>query len=236
MGYHVVTLMYPDEIPASVCDNDNALDAFEDFRMAIIQGGNTKHISIGRHDSIENRFTKLLLFLKARRPKENWDQFLDDNGGIKWEAVAVGGLSQGGGHAALIGIKHRTARVVCAGSPKDFSKALDAPAAWYGKDSATPKACFFTFNHLQDPQGCTPKQLLRNLRALKLDPFGPPVDVTAEDYPYHHTRLLTSSYPAAKAPREGSEEAVAIHSSVIANKYADHWKQVWTYLLTEKAP
>ena len=35
--------------------------------------------------------------------------------------------------------------------------------------SATPKGQFFAFNHHQDPKGCTPEQLLDNLKALGLD-------------------------------------------------------------------
>ena len=217
--------------------------------MAIIQGGSAtyqvgrKDISINRPESIENRLVKLLLFLEAKRPKENWGQFLNKDGNLKWETIAVAGQSQGGGHAVLIGIKHEVARVLCFGSPKDFSKRLNAPAAYYREESATPKARFFTFNHLQDPVGCTQQQLSRNMKALELDAFGPRVDVTTEDAPYQHTRILTTSFPVVTETSElmtpdgkNSEWASAAHTSVIAGKYADHWNQVWTYMLTEKTP
>ncbi len=236
LGYHVITLMYPNEIPASACGNDSAPNAFENFRMAVIQGGSTEHISCEKTESIENRLVKLLLFLKAKRPKENWGQFLNGDDSIKWDAIAVGGLSQGGGHAALIGIKHRVARVICTGAPKDYSKKRNAPAAWYSDESATPKGRFFAFNHRQDPQACTPKQLSENLKALELDAFGSPTDVDTESSPYNHVRILNTGYPVADAPRENTKEGLATHASVIANTNADHWKQVWTYLLTETTP
>src|ERR1035441_3126308 len=54
LGYHVINLMYPDNIPATICARDNDPKAFEDFRMAIIQGGQSKHTTIQRADSIEN--------------------------------------------------------------------------------------------------------------------------------------------------------------------------------------
>jgi hypothetical protein len=233
LGYHVITLVYPNKIPAAICRDDSDSNAFENFRMAVIHSGRTKYIFVEKPESIENRLIKLLLFLKEKQPKENWEQFLNTDGTIKWEMIAVGGQSQGGGHAALIAIKHRVTRVICAASPKDYSKKLDVPAAWYGDESATPKACFFTFNHCQDPQGCTPQQLLNNLKALGLDAFGAPVDVTIEDFPYHHTRILTTSYPEANAPSESSIWAFIVHGSVVANANADHFKQVWTYMLTE---
>jgi hypothetical protein len=161
LGYHVVNLIYPDEIPASVCANDPPR-AFENFRMAIIQGGVTTHITVAKSESIENRLIKLLQHLKEIRPRENWGQFLNADGTIKWESIAVAGQSQGGGHAALIGIKHQVERVICTGAPKDFNHRINAPAAWYHLEAATPKSRFFTFNHRQDETGSTsPKQLLK---------------------------------------------------------------------------
>lgn len=236
LGYHVVNLMYPDDLPASVCAGDGNPRAFEEFRLAIIAGGQSKHIAIAPADSIENRLTKLLLYLGGKRPAENWAQFLNADGTIKWPVIAVAGQSQGGGHAALIGIKHRVARVICTGAPKDYSRRLDAPAAWYAEESATPKACFFAFNHRQDVKACTPEQLLRNLAALKLDEFGPPVDAAVEDFPYHHTRILTTSYPVVTIDGPNSRGAKIAHGSVIATANAARWKKVWTYLLTEEVP
>ena len=249
LGYIAVTLMYPDDVPASACANDINPKSFENFRMAIIQGGHAtyqlgkKNIAIERPESIENRLVKLLLFLKVQRSTENWDQFLNGDGTTKWGAIAVAGQSQGGGHAALIGIKHRVARVMCFGSPKDYSKRLNAPAAFYREQAATPKSLFFAFNHRQDPVGCTPQELLKNLKALGLDAFGPPVDVATQEFPYHHTRILTTSFPAVietsekvTSTGENSEWAKTAHTSVIAGKNADRWKQVWTYMLTEKTP
>ncbi len=229
-GYHVIVLMYPDDIPASVCRNDDDPKAFENFRMAIIAGGHTPHIAISRTDSIENRLIKLLLYLKQARPHEAWGQFLDDDGGIRWKTVAVAGQSQGGGHAALIGIKHRVTRVICTGAPKDYSIDTDRPAAWYYEEPATPKACFFSFTHQQDHQGCSPEQQLENLQALKLDAFGAPADVDSELPPYRHARILRTNYPGKKLE---SKEA---HTSVISSKNEAVFGKVWAYMLTENAP
>jgi hypothetical protein len=237
LGYHVVVIQYPDEMPASVCGNDSDPNAFEEFRMAIIQGGQSKHITIERSDSIENRLVKLLQHLEKIRPKENWGQFLNDDNTIKWESIAVGGQSQGGGHATLIAIKHRVARVICTGAPKDYSHKRNAPAAFYREDSATPKGCFFAFNHYQDFAGGTsPEQLLRNLKALELDAFGSPADVDTEAFPYHHARILMTAYPVVNVSGSQSEGSLTAHFSMLSPKNADRWKQVWTYMLTENTP
>jgi hypothetical protein len=241
LGYHVITLMYPDDLAAVVCTNDSDPKSFENFRMALIEGGHStyqngrKELSIDRTESMENRLIKLLHHLQEKRPKENWNQFLNDERTIKWETIAVAGQSQGGGHAALLGIKHKVARVICFGAPKDYSKRLNAPAAWYSDPSATPKDRFFAFNHHQDPICCTPQQLLENLKALGLSAFGPPAEVDTEESPYRHSHILYTSYPKVTIGDENSDGAHTAHTSGISSKNAERWKPIWTYMLTEKA-
>ncbi len=239
LGYHVISLMYADDVPASVCAYDSDPKAFETFRLAIIRGGSAsyqdgrKTLTIGPAECIEVRLTRLLEHLQKRRPEESWAQFLQGDGAIRWGSVAVAGQSQGGGHAALIGIQHTVARVLCFGAPKDYSKRLRAPATWYRTASATPKARFFAFNHRQDPVGCTPEQLLENLKALGLDPGVGSADADADRPPYHHARVLFTGYPDVGAVSPRDDQAKAAHGSAISTKNADRRKQVWTYMLTE---
>lgn len=227
LGYHVIVLKYPNDESASVCQRDSDPAAFEKFRLAIIAGGASPHITVLRADSIENRLLKLLLHLKTSRAAEHWEEFLTPDGAIRWEAIAIAGQSQGGGHAALIALKHHVSRVICTGAPKDYSVALRQPAAWLTQESATPRDRFFAFNHQQDHQACSPEQQLENLRALKLDAFGPPIDVDHATPPYAHTRVLTTNYPGTKLK---SQEA---HTSVMSPRNAAVFRNVWTYLLTE---
>ncbi len=239
LGYHVITLMFPNDIPTSACANDSNPKSFEELRMAVIQGGRATYqdgrqtLLIERAESIENRLIKVLQYLEQKRPREGWAQFLKEDGSIKWASIAVAGQSQGGGHAALIGIKHRVARVLCFGAPKDHSRRHEAPAAWYGEASATPKDRFFAFNHHQDPKGCTPEQLLNNLKALGLEAYGPPAEVDSVPFPFHHARILYTGYPAVTITGVESEGARTAHGSAILTKHADRWKQVWTYMLTD---
>ena len=245
LGYRVVSLAYPNDLPATVCGNDPNPEAFERFRMAIIEGGSVtiaglegrrREFSVAKADSIEMRLCALLEELVRLRPRENWAQFLTQDKRVNWSVIAFAGQSQGGGHAALIGIKHRVARVICTGAPKDYSKRLNGPAAWYGKASATPKGCFFTFNHVQDPKGCAPEGQLQNIRMLGLDAFGRPIDVTKEPAPFQHSRTLLTSFPEVTVEGVESDGAKAAHTSVIDDRNADRWKDVWTYMLTERVP
>jgi hypothetical protein len=223
LGYHVIVLIYPNDRPATVCGYDRNPRSFEEFRMSIIAGGTSKHITVSRTDSIENRLIKLLLYLKQSRSEEHWEQFLNEDNSIKWRDIAVGGQSQGGGHAALIGVKHRVARVICSGAPKDYSHALNGPAAWYHEASATPKNRFFAFNHRQDAMGCSPENQIENLHALGLEKFGEMIDVDDERPPYRHTRILATNFPGRKI------ESLAAHVQF----FLERFKDVWKYLLTE---
>lgn len=239
LGYHVIILIYANDLPATSCARDDSADTFEAFRLAIIRGGRApyqrgnKELSILRVDSIEHRLIRAIESLRERRPAERWGQFLKDDGSIRWSSIAVAGQSQGGGHAALIGIKHEVARVLCFGAPKDFNKNLGVPAGWYRLESATPKDRFFALNHHRDPRGCTPEQQRLNLEALGLGAFGPAAEVDTEPAPYRHARILYTAYPHVVVTGVASEGAKTAHGSVSSGKYAPRREAVWRYMLTE---
>jgi pimeloyl-ACP methyl ester carboxylesterase len=226
LGYHVISLHYPNALSASAARRDDA-DEFERFRLAIIRGGSSRHIDVSRTDSIENRLIKLLTYLASQYPAEAWGKFLGDGQSINWEKIALAGQSQGGGHAALIASHHRVLRVICTGAPKDYNVRSNRPAAWLLVKSATPRSRFFAFNHLQDRQAASFDQQMENLRAMKLDAFGPLVNVDQSEPPYRHTRMLTTNYPG------GSLESGAAHTSVISWRNAAVFDRVWRYMLTE---
>jgi pimeloyl-ACP methyl ester carboxylesterase len=226
LGYHAIELMYPDDVSASVCDNDYNPKAFEAFRLAIIEGGRSPRMTVSQADSIENRLEKLLVYLEAKRPDERWDQFLNGDQ-IAWEKIAVAGQSQGGGHAALIAMKHRVARALMFGAPKDYSRAFGSPAAWYSEASATPPAFFFGINHQQDRQACSFPAVLQNQAALHMDRFGPPADVDNQGPPYGHARILTTNYPGTPV------DSQTAHGTAIADRNSAVFRPVWVYMLTE---
>lgn len=230
LGYHVIALTYPNALSAAKCRNDPEPTAFEDFRLALIAGGASKHVTVQRVDSIENRLIKLLQWLAEKRAREGWSQFLTQDGTIRWPRVAVVGQSQGGGHAALIGIHHEVSRVVCFGSPKDYSLALKASAAWYQKQSATPKDRFYAFNHEQDYQGCTPAQQIENLKALKLDVYGPPVKVEDSSPPFSGSHILMTNHPGTKV------DSRTAHGTMITGRNRTLFREVWRYLLLHPSP
>lgn len=231
VGYHVVEVMYNDDIPAEVCSDDNDANAFAQFRWALIEGGASPHLedAIPRAESIENRLVKLLQYLDAHDPDRRWGQYLQGNDPA-WDKIAIGGMSQGGGHAALIATRYAVARVLCFGAPKDYSRRLDAPAAWY-QQSVTPPARYFAFNNIHDGQGCTPQQQLANLRALGVAQLGTAlVDDNAP--PYARAHALFTGWPGQHEEIRSIEAHTSVsRDNLLTDDGAPLFRPVWRYML-----
>lgn len=232
-GYHVVNVTYPSNVPATSARNDASPDAMANFRWEIIEGGDkSPYVQVDRTNSIENRTIKLLTHLQRIRPQEKWSQFLSSPDQIDWSKIVVAGHSQGAGHAAIIAIKHETARVVMTGGPKDYDRRQGKPAAWYTAPK-TPINRFFNFNHLQDKQGCDMKEQLEICRLMGMDKGGEPVNVDETAAPFKGSRILTTNYPGTTLT------STAAHVSVISDATTPRkpgggllFKPVWEYMLT----
>lgn len=222
MGFHVVSLAYPNDIAMSRFQRADDPEAFEKARLNVITGADGyEELRVNKANAIENRLVALLRYLAAHFPAENWQQYLTPGEGVRWKKVILAGQSQGGGHACLMALElHSVARVLMFGAPKDYSVAFDRPARWYAGGGLTPLNRFFAFNHTQDDHnGCTYEQQLRNYAALGLAPRYRVVNVDVASPPYGHTRLLTSEAPRA------NPHMAPLHDRA--------YTRVWEYLLTE---
>jgi hypothetical protein len=225
LGYHVVALMYPDNLASQKkCSQSADPDAYLKFRNAIIHGGRVgPHRTIEPQDSIENRLEKLILYLEARQPHLGWGQYVLPHAGVRWRMVVVAGQSQGGGHGYILGKNHEVARVLMFGSPKDYSFRFDAPARGFDSHTATPLRRFFAYNHVRDNgNGCTHGQQMKILRQIGLLDLG----VADADHPqpsYGHAHVLFTDADLA-----GS---TAFHGSVLKGGLVN--PAVWKYMLTE---
>ena len=147
LGYAAVGLAYANDVAVnSVCSNRSAgaddPDCEEFVRSEIITGEDRSPlVEVARPDSIENRLLALLEYLQRNDTSTDWGRFVD-GGAIDWSHVAVGGHSQGGGHAALLGNRARVDRVLL------FS--ATEPARWTRKPGATPSSRYFGFAHASE--------------------------------------------------------------------------------------
>src|SRR2546422_2301947 len=160
LGYHVISLMYQNDlILVALCGAAAARSAadgsacYESARLDIVDGGDRSSsipelvqagFDISVPNGIDNRLTKLLLYLDAQFPDEGWSRFLE-RGQLKWSRIAVGGHSQGGGEAAMIAKIRLVPRVVMFSSVPDTVPAGQAPA-WISSHK-TPSHRYFALAH-----------------------------------------------------------------------------------------
>ena len=143
-GYRVIALSYINKpAVAQFCIGSGQTDCAEKFRDQRVFGRTHFEALPDRpHDSIVSRLTMLFRHLARHDPDGLWEAFIS-NGQPDWEKIVVAGHSQGGGMAAFIAKRHRTARVVVFSGGWD-NRGQKGPvqpeqvAAWYSAPSATP--------------------------------------------------------------------------------------------------
>jgi hypothetical protein len=99
-----------------------------------------------------NRLTKLLTYLQAQHPEENWRQYLGgQGGGPDWSRIVISGFSQGAGMAAFIAKREPVPRVVCFSGPSDLVGQTTTLAPWIVGSGVTPPARWFVEYHKREP-------------------------------------------------------------------------------------
>jgi len=223
VGYHAISLTYCSDLAlAMICKNTSDSNCFNNGRQEIIFGDDvSKAWTVNKANSIENRLQKLLLYLAATYPNDNWKQFLTSTNEINWEKICLAGQSQGGGHAAFIAQQKKLDRVIMFASPKDHSNTFDKPAFWMYQKSVTPLNRYFGFVHTKDEtNGCTWPQQKTIFTTMGFDALGKWVNVDETLPPYQHTHTLTSTKPQGFP-----------HGAVIGDK---SYETVWKYMLLEE--
>ncbi|MEZ4399318.1 MAG: hypothetical protein R3B06_04825 [Kofleriaceae bacterium] len=122
-GYLGVSLAYDNETQVAqlcgsttepACNSRMNLDCGDQVRQEIIYGTDTSPcIDVPRADSIEHRVVRLVQYVDAQLPMLGARGFLDATGAaLDWSKWAVGGWSQGGGHAGVLARDHLVARAL----------------------------------------------------------------------------------------------------------------------------
>ncbi|HSI15468.1 MAG TPA: hypothetical protein VK961_25710 [Chthoniobacter sp.] len=184
-------------------------------------------VNIPKPDGMMERAYQFVKYLAKTNPQGRWDYFLSPDGkGLRWDRVIMSGASHGSTTAARFAIYQKVDRVVMFCGPRDQYE------NWQGLNPATPANRFFAFSHVLD-SGWTGGHYCRSWELLKLNQFGPIVNVDKTPAPYGNTRrLITDADVAGDAKRA--------HSSVVpggaavkdaGGKYIH--EDVWRYLFTQ---
>lgn len=151
MGYHVISIDYPNNVISTTCSTSSDSSCFDNFRQEINFGTPVSDVvEVDSVNSIVNRVSKLLVYLAAHDPQGKWDAFLNGRQ-PRWDKIIVAGHSQGAGHAAYPGKCFHLAGVLMFSGPQDYLKVFHHPAPWQYRRGLTPPSRQFAFLHLHDP-------------------------------------------------------------------------------------
>jgi hypothetical protein len=186
----------------------------------------SKAIDIPKPDGIMERSFQLVKWLAKENPQGQWEQFLSRDGkGLAWDKVILAGISHGSTTAARMAKQVRVDRVIMFSGPRDQLE------SWQSLPSATPGERFFGFTHVLD-DGWKNDHYCRSWQMLKLQDYGPLVNVENTPFPYGNSRRLTTDADVKNDPKRA-------HSGVVpggaaptdgAGKYIH--EGVWRYLFT----
>lgn len=244
-GYHAIGLKYQNTPGiATVCTVNTNLDCFEDLAQETVTGRLYPDDMIDapkqvrRADSIENRIQKLLTGLAAFAPaSENWGQFLDSTGGVRWAQVTVSGHSQGGSCALYISKSRLVDRAVLFSTMDWILIPSNHQPPWFAAPGITPAERIYGFTHHMDNLETNGFwQQAPIWEDIGLASFGPIVFVETGTPPYAGTHQLTSELRPGATNDNGT---LKFHNSVITDEASPRlangqnaWLPVWSYMLT----
>lgn len=222
LGYDVINLSYPNSVAAASLSNNTDSLAFNKFRQEVCYGTPISDaVTVDSLNSIYTRTVKLLTYLNSTYPTQNWSQYLSNSTTLDWSKIAVGGHSQGGGHASFFAKFHDVERVIMLSSPNDYSDHFSKSANWLREAGATAMNKHFAYLSLLDEMVTFNKQLI-NLEDLGLYPLFDSTFVDNASQPYNNSHFLyTTQAPGL---------TILHHNSPI--KYSSINTSVWEYMLT----
>lgn len=229
LGYHSIGLTYPNPIAINeLCINVSDTTCHSRARLEVFDGiDRHDSIHVNAANSIQNRTLKLLHYLAANFPTENWGQYYT-GASINWDKIIVSGHSQGGGHAGIISKLKQVDRVVMFAAT-DWIIPLNRYADWITWNSATTANKYYGFIHQQDEA--------INLTLQKdtwiqygMDAYGTIVFSDTATLPYNNTHQLYTDLTPANDPTK-------FHGCVVADAYTPMngsiptFADVWTHLI-----
>ena len=222
IGFDVISISYPNNIPAASLASSDDQFAFDNYRDEICFGNQVSNaVSVDDLNSINTRTLKLIQYLHNTFPEQNWNQYLTASNNLDWKKIVVAGHSQGAGHACYLGKKRLVHRVIMFSGPNDYSTYFDRPANWLSEDGITELSKQYALLHINDEMISYDFQVL-NLKELGiLTSSEEPLLVDDLSPPYNDKNVLALNIPA-----------FSNHNSTIGGN--TKLPSIWTYLLTSE--
>lgn len=227
-GLHAIQVHYANKwfgiIPAARREDGKTLG---DIRLEAATGeDHSDVVSIPQPDGMMERAFQFVKWLAKEHPEGKWGQFISKDGkGLDWDKVIVSGSSHGATTSARFAKHQKVDRVVCLCGPRDQLE------SWQSLPSATPGNRIFGFSHVLDG-GWTGDHYCRSWEMMKLNEFGPIVNVDKSAPPYENTRRLITDADVKQDPRR-AHGAVTPGGSAVKDKDGKLIHEaVWKYLYT----
>ncbi len=222
LGYDVINLSYPNTVAAASLANSSDSMVFNKYRQEVCYGTPVSpDVNVDTLNSIYTRSVKLINYLNITYPGQNWSQYLINSTTLDWSKIAVGGHSQGGGHACYFAKFNAAERVLMFSSPNDYSNFFSNSGNWLRTSGVTAMNKHFAYLSLLDEIVPFNDQLI-NLQGLGLYPLYDTTFVDFSGSPYSNSHCLyTTQTPGI---------AILYHNSTV--KFSSINNSVWTYMLT----
>ena len=227
-GFHVINVHYPNNTASkTACGTSTDSACFIKFRKEILEGIDySTKVAVDTNNCIYNRVIKLLQHLHANFPSQNWNSFYSGNT-INWNKVIVSGHSQGGGHAAVIGLTKPVKRVIMFASPNDYNNRLNIPAPWTQNPKITADSLYYGFVHLNDEVVNSSEQF-QIWSNLGMPLYGDTTNVDATSIPYSNSRQLYTQISNSAA---SNHSIMILDSDVPLVSGKPIFEAEWKYLL-----
>lgn len=219
LGYDVISLSYRNNFSTLDLNNSPNIADFDFYREEVCFGTPVStFVDVDEKNSIVTRTYKLLEYLSANYPSENWEDYIDtESETIRWNFVILSGHSQGSGHAHYLAKKKQADRLVMFAGPNDFNIRFQRPANWLQISGLTPMNKQFALLHEKDEVASYANQIL-NLRAASLLQNGEvPTNVDNISAPYANKRILSVKM-----------QGISNHGALVGNN--PKLPAIWTYL------
>jgi hypothetical protein len=226
-GYHAIQVHYANGWFSKFGKEPPPADPMHlgNIRLEAVTGED-QLVEIPKPDGMKERAFQFVKWLDKKHPQGKWSQFLSPSGDqLAWDKVIISGSSHGASSSARFAIHQKVDRAVLFCGPRDQYE------TWQALPSATPTNRIFAFSHVLD-SGWKGDHYCRSWLFLKLNQYGPLVDVDKTPFPFHQSRRLITA-----ADVQGDEKRA--HSCVTPGsasvKGADGkyvHENVWRYLFT----
>lgn len=230
LGFHSIGLMYDNLVAGNpLCRATGDITCHSRARREVIDGID-RHptVKVNTANSVINRLTKLLLYLNKTRPTQGWGQYIL-NGKPNWSKIIVGGHSQGGAIAGVIG-KHYPVKKVIMLSMIDYLNNGKIPD-WAANQ--TNKEKYFALTNLADELVPYTKVKI-GWDVMGMSAYGGKVNVDWSAPPYGNTHTLITTRTPVTTLIDKYHNSTGVDAYIPKNSSGKYvYDKAWEYMLTK---